>query len=119
MWRSVPQIVAASIRTIASVSAASPGSGTVSHERSPGPWKTSAFMVLPPLRLVEARLARHVGPWPVFQLLPETQEELHEDAVRGQLRVQWRQQALLVPERALVPGAGLEKIELCEQVTGC
>src|SRR5262247_610992 len=102
MWRSVPQIVAESIRTIASVSAISSGSGTVSQERCPGPWKTSAFMVLPPSRLVEARLARHVGPRPVLQLLPETEEELDERRVRHQLGVQVREQALLVPERALV-----------------
>ena len=37
MWRSVPQIVDVSIRTIASVGSTSTGSGTVSQARLPGP----------------------------------------------------------------------------------
>src|ERR1044072_6853065 len=47
MWRSVPQIVAESIRTIASVGCWIAGSGTSSQERIPGPWYTSAFMAPP------------------------------------------------------------------------
>ena len=38
MWRSVPQIVDESIRTIASVGSTILGSGTSSQTRSPGPW---------------------------------------------------------------------------------
>ena len=38
MCRSVPQIVVASTRTMASVSATSSGLGTSSHDERPGPW---------------------------------------------------------------------------------
>src|SRR5262245_21004901 len=75
-------------------------------------------MVLPPLRLVDGLPASHVGPGPVLQPLPETEEELDEERVRQQLRVQVREQALLVPERTLVPGARLEDLELFQQVAG-
>ena len=44
MCRSVPQMVTASTRTMASVASWMPGSGTSCQERCPGPWKTSAFM---------------------------------------------------------------------------
>src|SRR6476646_5636297 len=44
MWRSVPQIVTASTRTIASVSACKVGFGTSSHDLFPGPRYTRAFM---------------------------------------------------------------------------
>src|SRR6478735_843265 len=45
MWRSVPQIVEASILTIASVGSWIVGSGTSSQVRRPGPWYTSAFIL--------------------------------------------------------------------------
>src|SRR4051812_5392930 len=48
MCRSVPQMVVVSTLTITSVGSEIPGSGTVSHERCPGPPNTSAFMS-PPL----------------------------------------------------------------------
>src|SRR5690349_23215394 len=51
MWRSVPQMVEESIRTMASVGCSSCGSGTVSHDRCDGPWYTSAF-IAPPFPLV-------------------------------------------------------------------
>ena len=44
MCRSVPQIVVASTRTIASVSAITSGFGTSSQAFTPGPWYTSARM---------------------------------------------------------------------------
>ena len=44
MCRSVPQIVVASTRTIASVSSTIVGFGTSSQALLPGPWYTSAFM---------------------------------------------------------------------------
>ena len=44
MCRSVPQMVTASTRTIASVSLTIVGLGTSSHAFWPGPWYTSAFM---------------------------------------------------------------------------
>ncbi len=44
MCRLVPQIVTASIRTMASVSTWIVGFGTSSHDFMPGPWYTSARM---------------------------------------------------------------------------
>src|SRR4051812_6346377 len=47
MCRSVPQMVTASTRTIASVAAVSPGSAWSAQLRRPGPSYTSAFMASP------------------------------------------------------------------------
>lgn len=47
MCRSVPQMVTASTRTIASVASWIPGSATSSHADFPEPWNTSAFMTIP------------------------------------------------------------------------
>src|SRR5437868_14981338 len=58
MWRSVPQIVEASIFTMASVGAWIVGSGTSSQARCPGPWYTRAFI----LRLLFLRVSGRVAP---------------------------------------------------------
>ena len=57
MWRSVPQIVVVSTLTMTSVGSSSPGSSTVSHDRSPGPPYTSAFIAA----LLSSTAARRRG----------------------------------------------------------
>src|SRR5690349_13196248 len=59
MWRSVPQIVADPMRTIASVGSRMTGSGTDSQPRFPGPWYTSACMAPP---FVSRPCSRRAGP---------------------------------------------------------
>ncbi len=51
MWRSVPQIVVASTRTMTSPSCSISGSATSLQLFRPGPSYTSAFIVLPPLSI--------------------------------------------------------------------
>src|ERR1700677_2543788 len=47
MWRSEPQMVVQSTRTMASVSSRICRFGTSSQALDPGPWNTSAFMMTP------------------------------------------------------------------------
>jgi hypothetical protein len=65
-------------------------------------------------RLVEARLARDERPRPVFQLLPEAQEELDERRVRRELGSKLGQQARIFVERALRARARLDDVDRFE-----
>src|SRR3954447_14903278 len=62
MCRSVPQIVTASTRTMASVSACSVGFGTSSHALFPGPWYTSARMATSLSGHIDSRTRPYGGP---------------------------------------------------------
>ena len=117
MCRSVPQIVAVSIRTIASVSAMIAGSGTVSQERCPGPWKTSAFMVASFFgagRQSKPGSRARNGRGPSSSSLPVAEEELDERRVRRKLRAELGEQAPFFEERALLARARLGDVHRCE-----
>src|SRR5690348_10631174 len=84
MCRSVPQIVATSMRTIASVGSTMTGSGTSSQARSPGPWYTSAFMASPFVASIVAPVpARRIGVGTeCIVVFPQLGGDRDEDALR-------------------------------------
>src|SRR4051812_18877340 len=114
MWRSVPQIVDESIRTMTSVGSSSTGSGTSSQPRWPGPWYTSAFIwfLLSLVSHSRADRRRRASEVPRIELtaFPQRNRPRYARAVKTERSSEVRLRALLETGIALTSELSLESL---------